>query len=55
MSKTVYENPDLKKERENCSFNKEELTNLIDGGKEKTTERRELGNLYNELLYNIIN
>ncbi len=38
-----YENPDLKKERLNCPFDKEEITNFIDGGIEKTKERRELG------------
>ena len=44
MSKEIYENPDLKKERQNCPFNKEEITNLCDGGVEKTEERRQLGN-----------
>lgn len=39
----TYENPDLKRERQNCPFNKEEITNLIDGGPAKTKERRELG------------
>ena len=39
----VYENFDLKRERSQCSFDKEEITNLIDGGKEKTKERRDLG------------
>ena len=39
----VYENPDLRRERQSCHFNKEEITNLIDGGVEKTKERRELG------------
>ncbi|KAK7082288.1 Acyl-coenzyme A oxidase (Acyl-CoA oxidase) [Halocaridina rubra] len=34
--------PDLKKERLKCDFNVEELTNLIDGGKEKTALRRKL-------------
>ena len=43
MSKPLYENPDLKRERKNCHFNKEEITNLIDGGIEKTKYRRELG------------
>ncbi|XP_042883920.1 peroxisomal acyl-coenzyme A oxidase 1-like [Penaeus japonicus] len=33
--------PELQKERERCCFDKEELTNLIDGGKEKTADRRE--------------
>nr|XP_027226501.1 peroxisomal acyl-coenzyme A oxidase 1-like [Penaeus vannamei] len=34
--------PDLQKEREKCCFDKEELTYLIDGGKERTEERREM-------------
>lgn len=33
---------DLKKERSKCSFNKEEITNLIDGGKDKTLQRRKI-------------
>jgi hypothetical protein len=36
-------NPDIAKERNKCSFNKEELTWLFDGGKEKTAVRRKLG------------
>ena len=42
----AYENPDLKRERANCSFNKEEITHLIDGGPEKTKERKELGKFW---------
>ncbi|XP_069192440.1 LOW QUALITY PROTEIN: acyl-coenzyme A oxidase 1 [Procambarus clarkii] len=38
--------PDLRKERSNCSFNKEELTNLLDNGKEKTLTRRKIENLF---------
>ena len=34
--------PDLEKERKNCPFSQEELTNLIDGGAGKTAERRSL-------------
>ena len=34
--------PDLEKERQNCPFSQEEITNLIDGGPEKTAERRNL-------------
>ncbi len=45
MPADTYENPDLKRERQNCHFNKEEITNLIDGGVEKTRERRDLGKL----------
>ena len=33
-------NPDLAKERENCPLDLEEVTNLIDGGIEETTNRR---------------
>lgn len=43
MSVAPYENPDLKRERQNCPFDREEITNLIDGGVEETKERRELG------------
>lgn len=39
----MYENLDLKRERQNCPFDKEEITNLIDGGADKTDERRQLG------------
>lgn len=35
-------NEDLRREREQCTFNTDELTYLFDGGKEKTLERREL-------------
>ena len=34
--------PDLERERQNCPFSQEELTNLLDGGVEKTAERRAL-------------
>ena len=33
-------NPDLAKERENCPFDLEEVTNLLDGSKEETETRR---------------
>lgn len=36
-------NPDLARERSKASFNVEELTNLLDGGKDKTERRRYLG------------
>lgn len=36
-------NPDLQRERDRGNFNVEELTNLLDGGPDKTQERRELG------------
>ena len=44
MTKFVYENLDLKKERQNCPFDKKEITTLIDGSVEKTEYRREVGN-----------
>ncbi|CAK1601685.1 unnamed protein product [Parnassius mnemosyne] len=34
-------NQDLQRERNNCSFNIQELTTLIDGGPEKTKERKD--------------
>lgn len=43
MPTPAYENLDLKRERQNCDFVKEEITNLIDGGVEKTKYRREIG------------
>ena len=33
--------PDLAKEREDCPFELEEITNILDGGKEKTEQRRQ--------------
>ncbi|KAJ8399688.1 hypothetical protein AAFF_G00407930 [Aldrovandia affinis] len=38
-------NPDIRTERENASFNTEVLTNLLDGGPEKTRRRREIETL----------
>lgn len=37
-------NADLQREREKCTFNTTELTNLIDGGADKTEERKKRGN-----------
>lgn len=37
-------NPDLQKERRKCSFDPKELTYLLDGGQEKTAERKQRGN-----------
>ncbi|CAG4983896.1 unnamed protein product [Colias eurytheme] len=34
-------NPDLQRERDNCTFNVTELTNLLDGGAQKTEERKQ--------------
>jgi len=39
-----YENPDLKRERATCSFDRLEITNLLDGGPDKTKDRIELEN-----------
>lgn len=36
-------NEDLQKEREKCTFNIEELTHFLDGGADKTFNRRKLG------------
>ncbi|CAH0592207.1 unnamed protein product [Chrysodeixis includens] len=40
MSSTSKVNPDLQRERDKCSFNITELTNLLDGGPAMTEERR---------------
>lgn len=37
-------NQDLQRERDKCTFNIQELTTLIDGGPEKTRERKDRGN-----------
>ena len=41
-------NPDLAKERLNCPFHLEELTNILDGGPERTAERRRVQKVYFE-------
>uniref|UniRef100_A0A1A7XSA5 Acyl-coenzyme A oxidase n=1 Tax=Iconisemion striatum TaxID=60296 RepID=A0A1A7XSA5_9TELE len=38
-------NPDIRRERENASFNVNELTFILDGGPEKTKRRREIESL----------
>ncbi|TRZ00368.1 hypothetical protein DNTS_016285 [Danionella cerebrum] len=38
-------NPDIVRERENASFNLELLTNILDGGEDKTNRRREIESL----------
>ncbi|XP_047435290.1 peroxisomal acyl-coenzyme A oxidase 1 isoform X2 [Mugil cephalus] len=38
-------NPDITKERENATFDVEKLTNILDGGPEKTKRRREIESL----------
>ena len=36
-------NADILKERQNATFDVEKLTNILDGGPEFTTRRREIG------------
>ena len=45
-----YENPDLKRERATCPFDRVEITNLLDGGVELTEDRRKLGKKSKNLL-----
>lgn len=40
---TTKINPDLVKERKTCTFDVQELTHLLDGGAEKTAERKSRG------------
>ena len=51
-------NPDLLKERKRCTFDPLELTHLIDGGKEKTEDRRTRGKMnfvvLKQVLINVI-
>lgn len=46
LTATMYDKnecvEELRKEREHCSFNQEEMTNLIDGGTDKTEFRRKI-------------
>lgn len=54
MKKQVTINKDLLRERERCTFNPLELTHLLDGGEEKTMQRREIGmhiNYFDIILY----
>lgn len=39
-------NPDIRRERENASFDVEKLTYILDGGPEKTKRRREIGEFH---------
>ena len=41
-----YCNADLVRERQNCPFDQLEITYLLDGGKDKTLERRALGEAF---------
>ncbi|XP_038207790.1 probable peroxisomal acyl-coenzyme A oxidase 1 [Zerene cesonia] len=46
-------NPDLQRERDNCTFNVTELTNLLDGGPQKTKERKQREDMvFNEGVHN---
>ena len=36
-------NQDIQRERQKCTFNVKELTNYLDGGSDKTIERKTLG------------
>lgn len=40
---TTKVNADLQRERDKCTFNVTELINLIDGGEDKTAERKSRG------------
>ena len=42
--------PDLERERQNCPFSQEELTNLLDGDADKTAERRSLEEYFTSFL-----
>ena len=46
-------NPDLVKERAGATFSVREMTNMWDGGAEKTKRRQEMGDCshHNEFLY----
>lgn len=39
---TMMMNPDLERERSNCTFNVEKITHMLDGGKARTDRRRQL-------------
>lgn len=44
---TTKVNADLQRERDKCTFNVTELINVIDGGEEKTAERKSRGKIIN--------
>lgn len=48
-------NKDLVKERKNATFEIIELTNFLDGNKEKTKRRKELGKRNILILFDLIN
>lgn len=41
----VTVDPDLARERQNCTFDPNEITNILDGSQEKTKERQDLGKI----------
>ena len=43
-------NPDIMRERQNATFDVDKLTNILDGGLEKTKRRREIGEFEREEL-----
>lgn len=45
-------NEDLIRERRKCTFDIQELTHIIDGGAKKTSERKEIGKLLNNMASN---
>ena len=50
-------NPDILRERQNATFDIEKLTNILDGGAERTNRRREIRELVGSckgLLTNIL-
>lgn len=46
MPTKIKVSPDLERERKKCTFNTQELTHLLDGGPEKTAERKERGTVF---------
>lgn len=54
MGKSQEVNPDLLKERRKCTFDTQELTHLLDGGADKTEERKSRGLTLSVLLFSLI-
>ena len=48
---TVSYNHDLEKERKTCSFDMEEVTNILDGGVYQTRRRRHIGRWTSDIIY----
>lgn len=51
MTSSKPVNEDLAKERRSCTFNIEEVTNILDGGKDKTLQRKKIGNCFYILFF----